>query len=205
MIGISPVETDDIEVVVFDPDSPRKQTFAAFFDGLDIDHDAARFAKKLASHKREVIVIFLEVGIEHRHLCEALRQELVRQSIGDGIHNVMHEPLALPLALCIADTTIQVKPPQEILITGRLDVVIAVLMKILNISFGEWVHTLHGHDEPGFALYHSVDGLVEGQSRRRFRVIGRNSCCRGYKQQENDRSETAHNAPHEISSKMMWI
>src|ERR1700685_2153048 len=142
MIGISPVETDDIEVVVFDRDSPRKQTFAAFLHGLDIDHDAARFAKKLASHKREVIVIFLEVGIEHRHLCEALRQELVRQSIGDGIHNVMHEPLALPLELCIADTTIQVKPPQEILITGRLDVVIAVLMKILNLSFREWVDTI---------------------------------------------------------------
>src|ERR1700686_4513697 len=81
---------------------------------------------------------------------------------------------------------------------------IVVFMKILDISLGQRVHTLHGHNKSTFALHHPIDCLVERKGRREFRVFGRNTCRGGYKQQENNRSETAHSAPHEISSKMMW-
>ena len=82
-------------------------------------------------------------------------------------------PRVLLLEDCITDTVIQVKPPQEILITYRLDVMVVVFMKILDISFGQRVHALHGHDKPAFARDHPVDGLVEGESRRGLRVLGR--------------------------------
>ncbi len=97
MTGIGPVEADNIEVAIFDPDSSGKRSFSRFFPRLHIDHNAARFAKKLASHKSETIVILLEVWIEHHHLREALRQELVVQSRREGIQNVMQKSLVLPL------------------------------------------------------------------------------------------------------------
>src|ERR1700723_1636515 len=97
MTGIGPVEADNIKVPVFNPDSSAKRPLVRFFYWLDIDYDATRFAKKLAPHKCEVIILFLQVRVEHHHLREALRQESVGQRSRDRIRNVVQKPLALPL------------------------------------------------------------------------------------------------------------
>src|SRR5579863_4723512 len=140
MAGIGSVEADNIEVAVFYPDSSGKQPLRPFFFWLDIDHDAACFAKELAPHKSETVIILLKVWVEHHHLREALRQESVRECGGERIQKVMHESLVLLLEHGIPGTTIQVNPPQEILVIDRFDVVIAVLTKILDIGFGQRVH-----------------------------------------------------------------
>src|SRR5580693_6756185 len=203
MSGIGPVEADNIEVAVFHPDSAGKQPFRRFLSRLDVYNDAARFAKKLAPYKTEMVIVLLEVRIKYHHLREALRQKPGRQGGREGIHNVAQKSFVVLLEYGISRTIIQVNPPQEVLVVYRLDVTIAVFMKILDVGFSQRVHALHGLDKLVFALYHPVDGLVEGE-RSWYLVFGRNTCHRGHKQQEDDCSETTHSAPHEISSKMMW-
>src|ERR1700689_4133882 len=108
MAGIGPVEADNIEIAVFDPDTSGKQPLRRFFAGLYVDHDATGFPKKLATHESEMVVSLLEVGIEQHHLREPLRQEPVRQGGGEGIQGVVQESFVALLEYGIAGTIIEV-------------------------------------------------------------------------------------------------
>src|SRR6185295_14339919 len=72
---MSPVETNDIEVSILDPDPSDERRFGSlgFHFGLHIEDDAAHFAKKLAAHICEIVFVAIERRPDHDRLREALR------------------------------------------------------------------------------------------------------------------------------------
>ena len=72
---ISTVEADDVVFAVFHPD-PAQESSARLVLGLNVHHDAAHFPEELLTYKLEVVVLFLEIAIEHDHLGKAHGQEL---------------------------------------------------------------------------------------------------------------------------------
>src|SRR4029077_13958256 len=60
---VGAVEADDIVILVFDPDTPLKAPRRGLRFGLDINHETANFAEELPAHKREVVILLLEVGV----------------------------------------------------------------------------------------------------------------------------------------------
>ncbi len=81
MRRIGSVEADNVVVAVLNPD-PAQEPPARIVLGLNVDHDATHFSKKLLPHKFEVVVLFLKVSVEHDHLSEAQGQELAGKQIG---------------------------------------------------------------------------------------------------------------------------
>ena len=80
--GIGAVEADNVVVLIFHPDAADKAAIPRALLGLYIDDDAAHFAQKFAAHEGEVVVLALEVLIEHHHLRETQRQELHGEDLG---------------------------------------------------------------------------------------------------------------------------
>ena len=58
---ISSVETNDVVVLVFDPDAPFEEAIAGVFFRRNVEHHAANVAQKLAVHVAEVVVGAVEI------------------------------------------------------------------------------------------------------------------------------------------------
>ena len=72
---VSAIEAHHVVILVFNPDAPQKPSGRGVLFRLNIDHEAAHFAQKLATHEVEVVIFLLKIGIEDHHLREAKRQE----------------------------------------------------------------------------------------------------------------------------------
>ena len=68
-----------------------KRPDACIGPGFDIDHQAAHFSQKLATHESEVVIPLLEIGIEHHHLGEAQRQKVHGVKAGEMVEHAMAE------------------------------------------------------------------------------------------------------------------
>ena len=53
----------------------KRDVLLAFF-GLHIDDEAANFTQKFPANEIEVVILLLEIGVEHDHLGESQGQKL---------------------------------------------------------------------------------------------------------------------------------
>src|SRR5579863_2667307 len=71
LVGISAVEPNDVEVMVFNPNASCERSLGRFLSGLHVNHNTSHLSQELLSHKREVVIVLLEVAINDRHGGEA--------------------------------------------------------------------------------------------------------------------------------------
>src|SRR5581483_7150313 len=76
MGSVRAVEAYDIEVAILDPDTAKEASFADVLLRLDVNHQAADFAKKFSPNEGEVVVLALKIGVDQDHLGKAQGQEL---------------------------------------------------------------------------------------------------------------------------------
>ena len=65
---VTSVEADDVVVLIFHPNPAHKSRSLLAVLRMDVDYEATDLAQKFATHEREIIKFFLEVGVEHHHL-----------------------------------------------------------------------------------------------------------------------------------------
>src|SRR5580698_4725052 len=155
---VSAVEADDVVVLIFHPDPAHKTDTPVFSFRLNVNHDAADFAQKLAAYKREVIIFALEILVDYHHLGKAQRQKLHAVNTGElGDEAASKSRLALEYAVFGAIR--HVNPAQEILIAGG-NYFAVCRFEVLDVSLNQRVKMAHLGHEIMLALDHLVDDVV---------------------------------------------
>src|ERR1700747_828067 len=88
---ISAVEADYVVALILNPDPAHEARYPRAFFWFDVDHEAAHFPQELTTHEGELVILFLEIGIENNHLCEAQRQEVHGVEAGKPLEHAMAE------------------------------------------------------------------------------------------------------------------
>src|SRR5215469_13992436 len=74
-----PVEANDVEILVFDPEPSEKTPMSGILLRGDVEHQATNIAEKLAAHVVKLVVLAVEVvavGVNHPREAERLILEL---------------------------------------------------------------------------------------------------------------------------------
>ena len=73
---ICAIESDNVVVLVFDPDPPLEESRRTMRFGLNIDYEAAHVSQEFAAHQLENVMRFSEIDVGHHHVCEPQRIEV---------------------------------------------------------------------------------------------------------------------------------
>src|SRR5580765_2224357 len=116
---VGAVETDDVIVLVLDPDPALKARYLVSLARQNIDHEAAHIAKELTAHESEFVITLLEIRVDHDHLGKAHRQKVQRVDASEFGHHAMAESW-LPYERDVVGPVSHVETAQEIFIFHRL-------------------------------------------------------------------------------------
>ena len=168
---VAAVKADDVVILIFDPDSAHEARDFLAFLGLDIDDEAAEFAKKFAAHEGEVVVLLLEIGVEHDHLGEAHGQKVQGVDSGQlGEHAVAESGLADERN--VFGAVGHIEAAEEVLIVDGRRISTGVVLQVLQVGFDHGVHVAHLRHEEVLALHDAVEDVIEGESSCRKRLRG---------------------------------
>src|SRR5271154_3243045 len=174
--AVSAVEANHVEILILYPNASQKAALAGFILGRDVEHQAAHFAKKLATHIIEFIVLFVQsTGIDKNHLQKAIGQKL--QAEGHEVSDRCKELLAFGTSVAQGDdlhALSEIRAPQEVFVAGRRIAQILVRLEILNVGFDQWRIGLDLRVQLGFVGNHAVNHLVHG-SRRGAELLKRSA------------------------------
>ena len=108
-----------MKILVFHPDAPDEASFVFPVYRIDVEHQAAHFAQKLASYILDPIVLPVEAGhVQENHLQEAARQKFRAEKLGPA----SDDPVLQPGVFVQRDqvyTPRQIGASQEVLVAAR--------------------------------------------------------------------------------------
>ena len=175
---VSAIETDDVIVLIFDPNAAQKPALARFWKRGHVEYQAPDFTQEFSAHVIELVVLRIEAaGIDEDHLQKAVGQVLhgEREEIADAGEDL------LAFAVCVGkrnqtDGLGKIRFTQKIFITGGNFAEFLVRLQILNIGFNKRSVFLHLAIHVVLIAYHTIDNLFHGArfSRGSLRcVVGR--------------------------------
>ena len=174
VLSVDTVEPDDVEIPILYPDAPCEQSLACFFTRANIYNNAANFAEEFLPHVLEVVAALLEVSINERHLCKAVRNVLCLEQSCQCLERIS-EPSRLARLVFVEYSFFrrsgEIRTTKEIRVGNRLDIVLFVFVDVLDVCFGKRMHPLHGFHKQMFALHHSINHAVK-TDRSQYRELG---------------------------------
>src|SRR5579864_4682337 len=129
---VSSVETNDVVVLIFDPNPAQESGCLFTFTGLNIDHQAPNFTQKFTPYKVELVITLLEVAIEHHHLGESHRQIVQGIDAGQLAQHAVSET-RLSHKGDVLKAIAHVQSPEKILILDRRSVAVGIVLQVLKI------------------------------------------------------------------------
>ena len=163
---VSSVETNDVVVLIFDPDSTQEARCLFTFAGLNIDHQASNFTQKFTPNKVELVIALLEIAVEHHHLGESHRQIMQGINAGQLAQHAVSET-RLSHKRDVLEAIAHVQSTQKILVLDRRRVAAGIVLQVLKVGFDQRMHMSHLCHEIVLALYNSIDNVVERERGRR--------------------------------------
>src|SRR6516164_8875954 len=82
-VAVGSVETDDVKLLVLNPNAANEQTFGCVLSRHHVNHVAANLAKELLPDEVKRVVLFLEVPVEDSHLSEPFRNVMALERGGE--------------------------------------------------------------------------------------------------------------------------
>ena len=156
------VQADDVEVLIFDPDTAEEAPFAGIFLWRDIEHEAADVAQELAADVFEIVVLTVEVvavGKHHPRKAEGLILHL--EILGEAAEKALLHALVFQIGSAI-DGLAEVHAAEEIPIIFRNRTKLRILDEVLEIGLDDRCARREHLGQTLFALDKSVDHLVHG-------------------------------------------
>src|SRR5690242_13829795 len=158
--AIRAVETDDIVILIFNPNPPHETAATSVLLRLDVDHKATHLSQKFSSNESKIVVFALEVIVYDYHLGKAKRQESHGIQAGQfGKDPATESRLAHKRA--IFGSIAQVDPAQKILIIDRHCAQFAIAFEVLDIGLNQGMELAHLCGKEMLPLNHFVEDLIK--------------------------------------------
>src|SRR5947209_15200639 len=113
---------------------------------LNVNDHAPHFAEEFATDESKIVVLALEVLIQHYHLRKTIRHEAHGVNAGEFAHETLAEP-GYPHEGVVVDAAADIETAEEIFVADRHFTEVLVGLHVLNVGLNQRVQVTHLGDE----------------------------------------------------------